>query len=100
MTTRTFEPWSCSSGGKLLQEWYRTLGAAAPFSLRESLERSSAVSTQPEGESEQSPHHLLKVLWEFLLWLSGLRIQHSEDTGLIPGLIQWVKDLALLQAAA
>ena len=31
---------------------------------------------------------------EFLLWLSGLRTQHSvhEDTGLIPGLTQWVKD--------
>ena len=33
----------------------------------------------------------------WLLWTS-----HSvqEDVGLIPGLVQWVKDLALLQAVA
>ena len=38
---------------------------------------------------------------EFLLWLSGLRTQHSvhEDLGSIPGLFQWVKDLRLPQAA-
>ena len=43
---------------------------------------------------------LLKSLSEFLvlefpLWLSMLRIQHGihKDTGLIPGLSQWVKDL-------
>ena len=39
--------------------------------------------------------------WEFLLWLSGLKSQHSvhEDVGLISGLSQWVKDLTLPQAA-
>ena len=34
---------------------------------------------------------------ELPLWLSGLRPQHSvhKDTDSIPGLAQWVKDLAL-----
>ena len=41
------------------------------------------------------------MYWEFPLWLSGLRHQNSvhEDVGLIPGLTQWVKDQAFLQAA-
>ena len=34
------------------------------------------------------------------MWLSGLRTQHCirEDSGLTPGFVQWVKDLALQQA--
>ena len=41
-------------------------------------------------------------LWSFPLWLSGLRTRHClcEDVGLIPGITQWVKNLALPQAAA
>ena len=36
---------------------------------------------------------------KFPLWLSQLRIPHNvhEDAGLIPGLPQWAKDLALLR---
>ena len=39
---------------------------------------------------------------EFPLWPSGLRTQHSvcEDAGLIPGLAQCIKDLALPQIVA
>ena len=35
---------------------------------------------------------------EFPWWLRGLRTRHClcQGTGLIPGLTQWVKDLALL----
>ena len=42
-----------------------------------------------------------KALRELPLWLSGLRAQRclSEDLGLIFGLIHWVKDPGLLQAA-
>ena len=44
----------------------------------------------------------IKKEWEFPLWLSGLRTQHSvyEDVSSIPGLTQWIKDLALPQVAA
>ena len=36
---------------------------------------------------------------QFPLWISRLKTRHSvhEDEGSIPGLNQWVKDLALLQ---
>ena len=42
-----------------------------------------------------------KSIWEFPLWLSVLRTQHSlrEDVGWIHGLAWWIKALALPQAA-
>ena len=42
-----------------------------------------------------------KLYKVFPLWLGELRTQQylSEDVGLIPGLTQWAKNLALLQAA-
>ena len=36
-----------------------------------------------------------KIVREFPLWLSRNEPATHEDTGLIPGLDQWVKDLAL-----
>ena len=39
-----------------------------------------------------------KVMREFPLWLSGLRTPSiHEDAGSSPDLVQWIKDLALLQ---
>ena len=56
-------------------------------------------------EGEPRPACLLKVeesrfkssVLEFSLWLSRLRTCRSvcENVGLIPGLVQWVEDLAL-----
>ena len=53
-----------------------------------------AIFSFYSGEFQQ-----LRKVKEFS-WFNGLRTQHSvhEDGGLITGLAQWVKDLALLQA--
>ena len=56
-----------------------------------------------ELDSETKICRLLKEPGsEFLLWLSRLRTQCClcEDACSIPGLGQWIKDLALLQSAA
>ena len=57
-----------------------------------------------ESEEKSFQKKTVKVcdsLWEFLLWLSRSRSRHNvcEDPGSIPGLSQWVKDLALRQAS-
>ena len=46
-----------------------------------------------------SPNFSMFKKFQFSLYLSRLRTQHSihEDAGLIPGLAQWAKDLALVQ---
>ena len=39
---------------------------------------------------------LLKTsFWEFLSWLIGNKPSIHENSGLLPGLAQWVKDLVL-----
>ena len=40
-------------------------------------------------------------IWEFLLWLSWLRTQHSihKGAGSTPGITQWFKDPELPRAA-
>ena len=55
--------------------------------------------TYPAALSLNFPLKMLS--WEFPSWLSRLRTQNNvhEDAGLVPGLVQLVKDLALLQAA-
>ena len=50
------------------------------------------------GFKQKNLYLFIRMSWEFLLWLSGIRTRHSvyKDVGLIPGLTQWVKDLVLL----
>ena len=51
------------------------------------------VITYNEKESEKESTYKTELLLEFPLWLSGNKSdQHPEDTGLISGLAQWVKD--------
>ena len=48
----------------------------------------SAVKLSNDTIQFLFPYNSKSIFWEFLLWLSVLRTQHSvhEDVGLIPGL--------------
>ena len=37
-----------------------------------------------------------RISLEFLLWLCGLQTHTHENAGLIPGLFEWFRDMALL----
>lgn len=63
---------------------------------------SKIEQVQQCGGSQGRYTEFKKLSSEFPKWLSGLRTQHTlhDDTGSIPGLHQWVKDLALQQTVA
>ena len=49
----------------------------------------------PEDGMQRTWSHDSRVKEEFPSWLSGNELGTHDDTGLIPGLAQWVKDLVL-----
>ena len=99
---------SCAVGQRhgldlgLLWLWCR-LAAVAPIRpLAWELPSAVRMTLKRQKIKIKNKIKLRTVHQEFLLWLRGLWPQHSlhEDADLIPGLVQWFKDLALPQAAA
>ena len=79
---------------------------SCPFEATPSPSPASGTSLYLYFESLLCPRTCLlssePILPEFLLWPGGLRTSHClcEDVGLIPGLVQWVKGLALLPSGS
>ena len=85
----------CGLDPALLWLWCRLVATASTRPL--AWEPPHAMGAALEKAKRQKNIYIYPYQ-EFPLCLNGLSTQHSvsEDAGLIPGLTQWVKDLALL----